>query len=156
MPGNLLCRISGMVRGRKRRSMKPVAEPCATRLRTGGNPWTREESKRGGPPKDQNHCLNAPNQTHPQPPQTKWKVAWTQVAWCYLSWWTEIGEDSKVHLRHLAGPLEARKEITECNFRGWELGVRAQHENEARPRWRLPVNEHVNHERRCMNELKRN
>ena len=25
-----------------------------------------------------------------------------------------IGEDSKVHLRHLSGPLEAREEVTQC------------------------------------------
>ena len=39
---------------------------------------------------------------------------------------------------------------------GWEVGARAQHENEARLRWRLPMNEHANQERRCINDLKRN
>ena len=30
------------------------------------------------------------------------------------TWWLVIGGDSKVHLRHRSGPLEAREEVTQC------------------------------------------
>ena len=63
------------------------------------------------------------------------------------------------------GPLSAsewnfgsagRSNAVQNRKRGWEKGVRAQHENEARQRWRLPMNEHANHGRRCINEWKIN
>ena len=39
--------------------------------------------------------------------------------------------------------MEAREEVTQCK-------------TEAEAKIRLPINEHANHERRCINELKRN
>ena len=51
--------------------------------------------------------------------------------------WQVIGEASKVHRRHRSGPLEAREEVLQWKNRSWrqKASVRAQHDNQARPRF---------------------